>query len=202
MKVIINQIKNRKLFWLLGVAILIGSLSVSGATATSNETTSIVKKTGSQGDYFPMQNFRLEIDGVIQEGFKKISGIESETEIIEYKDGDDKEISGIESKTEIKDGDDMIIRKRPGRTKYSNLVLKRGFINDPMFWNWYQKVIKGVAERKSGSIIVLDRAGQEIGRYNFFGAWPTKWKGPVLDTKGDSHMIEEIELAVERIERA
>jgi phage tail-like protein len=144
-----------------------------------------VRKTGSQGDYFPMQNFKLEIDGVIQAGFKEISGIESETEIIE-----------------IKDGDDMTIHKRPGRTKYSNIILKRGFINDPALLEWYKKVVKGVTERKSGSVIVLDRAGQEAMRYNFFEAWPCKWKGPALDTKGDTHMVEELELACERIEKA
>jgi hypothetical protein len=34
-----------------------------------------IRKTGGQGDYFPMQNFKLEIDGVIQAGFKEIAGI-------------------------------------------------------------------------------------------------------------------------------
>ncbi len=79
------------------------------------------------GDYFPMYNFRVEIDGVIQAGFKEINGIESETEIIEYKDGDD-----------------MTVRKRPGRVKVGNLVLKRGFIADPKLRDWYERVVKGV----------------------------------------------------------
>ncbi|MDP3093880.1 MAG: phage tail protein [bacterium] len=48
-----------------------------------------------------------------QAGFKDISGLESETEIIE-----------------IKDGDDMTIRKRPGRTKYSNITLERAVFHD------------------------------------------------------------------------
>lgn len=142
-----------------------------------------IRKTGSQGDYFPTQNFKLEIDGVTAGSFKEISGIESETEIIE-----------------IKDGDDMTTHKRPGRTKYSNIILKRGFINDPAFWDWYKKVVSGTTERKSGSVIVLDRAGQEVNRYNFSEAWPCKWKGPALDTKGDTRMVEELELCVGSVE--
>ena len=39
-------------------------------------------------------------------------------------------------------------------------------------------------------------------RYNFFEAWPAKWKGFTLDGKGNDVNVEEIELAVEKIERA
>jgi len=145
-----------------------------------------VRKVGQgAGDYFPMHNFKVEIDGVIQAGFKEVSGIESEVEVIEYKDGDD-----------------MTVRKRPGRVKVGNLVLKRGFIADPKLREWYEKVVKGVTERKSISIIVLDRAGQEVKRYNLFEAWPCKWKAPVLDSKGDTHTVEEVEIAYERVEVA
>ncbi|MCM8832235.1 MAG: phage tail protein, partial [Candidatus Omnitrophica bacterium] len=143
-----------------------------------------VRKTGSQGDYFPMAaQFKVEIDGVTMAVFKEVEGIDIETEVIEYQDGND-----------------IILRKRPGRTKYSNIVLKRGFNADPTLREWYKKVVKGVTERKSGSIIVLDRAGvgQEIGRISFFNAWPTKWKGFTLDGKGNG-MIEELELSYEAI---
>ncbi len=165
---------------------LIESLTKFGA---GTELAKTIRKTGSQGDYFPMANFKLEIDGVIQAGFKEVSGLESETETIEYQDGDD-----------------GTVRRRPGPTKYQNIVLKRGFINDPALLEWYKKVTEGVTEKKSGSVIVLDRAGQEAMRYNFYGAWPVNLQGPALDTKGDTHqveglrVVEELELAYERIE--
>ena len=41
-----------------------------------------------------------------------------------------------------------------------------------------------------------------IYRYMFFEAWPSKWKGWSLDGKGNDVLVEEIELAVEKIERA
>jgi phage tail-like protein len=62
-------------------------------------------------------------------------------------------------------------------------------------------VIDGKVERKSGSIILLDDAAQEVMRYNFFEAWPCKWKGFSLDGKGSDVNVEEIELAVEKMEK-
>jgi phage tail-like protein len=138
-----------------------------------------------KGDYLPAHNFALEIDGVIKGGFKEITGVESEVEIIEYKDGDD-----------------PITRKRPGKAKYKNICLKRGFVKDPSLLEWYKKVLAGKTERKSGSVIYLDRENKEVLRYNFFEAWPCRWKAPELNAHSDTHVVEEIEFVVEKVERA
>ena len=58
----------------------------------------------------------LEIQGInndnkiIVGGFKSVSGMDSETEIVEFKQGND-----------------MVVRKKPGRTTYANIVLERGY---------------------------------------------------------------------------
>ncbi len=136
-------------------------------------------------DHIGSFNFKVEIEGVTVGAFRNVEGMDSETEVIEYQDGDD-----------------TIARKRPGRTKYSNVTLKRGYTNSDELWTWRKKVIEGVVERKSGSVILCDDAGDEIMRYNFYEAWPCKWKGFTLDGKGADVMVEEIEMAVEKIERA
>jgi len=135
-------------------------------------------------DHIGQFNFKVEIEGVTQGAFKNVEGLDSETEIIEYQDGDD-----------------IILRKRPGRTKYTNITLKRGYVNTDELWSWRKKVIEGKVERKSGSIILCADDGSEIMRYNFFEAWPAKWKGFNLDGKGNDVTVEEIELATEKIER-
>ena len=43
--------------------------------------------------------------------------------------------------------------------------------------------------------------GEEIMRYNFYEAWPCKWKGFTLDGKGTEVNVEEVELAVEKLEK-
>ena len=129
-------------------------------------------------------NFKVEIEGVTQGAFSRVDGVESKTEVVEYQDGED-----------------IILRKRPGRTSYSNIVLSRGYVNSEELWNWRKAVIDGKIERKAGSIILSGDDGSEIMRYNFFEGWPCRWSWGVLDGKGDGTAVEEIEIALERIER-
>ncbi len=135
-------------------------------------------------DHIGNFNFKIEIEGVTVAGFRNVEGLDSETEVVEYQDGDD-----------------MYLRKRPGRTKFSNIVLKRGYVATEELWEWRKKVMDGVVERKSGSVILCDDTNEAICRYNFFEAWPCKWKGFTLDGKGTDAMVEEMEICVERIER-
>jgi phage tail-like protein len=135
-------------------------------------------------DHLVSSKFKVEIEGVTVAAFTSFEGIESETEVIQFDDGDD-----------------LIVRKRPGRTHYANLVLKRGYINTDELWNWYKKVIEGKLERRSGSIISLADDGTEILRYNFFEGWPCKWKGFVFDANKRGTLFEEIEIAVEKVEK-
>lgn len=135
-------------------------------------------------DYVGQFNFKVEINGVTTGAFKAVDGLDSETEVIEYQDGDD-----------------LLLRKRPGRTKYSNITLKRGYVNSDELWQWRKRVMEGKVERKSGSIILCNDHGKEVVRYNFFEAWPCKWKGFSLDGKGTDTAIEELEFVVERWER-
>ena len=166
----------------LGLA-AIGSL----VFMTAGHAAKGVIKNPNQGG---QANFKVEIDGVMTGGFKEISGIESEVEVIEYRDGED-----------------MTIRKRPGGMKYGDITLKRGFTDNNDLWRWYQEVIKGQTIRKSISIIMNDYNGAVIGRYNFFEAWPCRWEGPELDSgriNGDPDFdmfTEKITFCVERMER-
>src|SRR5262245_48437497 len=136
---------------------------------------------GDRRDYTTIHNFNVEIDSVIVGGFKEVDGLESKTEIIEYKEGNEARM-----------------HKRPGKTNYTNIILRRGNLQTPELWEWRKKVVQGLTERKSGSIIMLaDDGTTEVGRYNFFEAWPCRWKGPAVASLGDTHTVEEIELAVE-----
>ena len=52
------------------------------------------------------------------------------------------------------------------------------------------------------SNIVLKRRGQEVKRWNFYNAWPSKWDGPDLNAEGNDIAIETLELAHEGLELA
>ncbi len=128
-------------------------------------------------------NFRVEIDGIAVAAFSEVSGLESETVVVEYRTGDSR-----------------VTRKLPGVTKYPNLVLKRGLTLDLALWKWRKTVVDGRAERRNGSIILRDDAGKDMLRFNFFEGWPCKWEGPAFNAKGSEVAIETLEIAHEGLE--
>ena len=137
-------------------------------------------------------HFLLEIQGIISYtkvivgGFKSVSGMDSETEIIEFKQGNDK-----------------VVRKKPGRTTYANIVLERGFTATDDLFEWRKNIEDGKIDRRSGSIVVLDQDGEsEVARYNFYEGWPCKWYVPDMDSDTSGMAIEKVEIAVEKVERA
>ena len=137
-------------------------------------------------------NFLLEISGItgdsktIVGGFKTLSGMDSETEVVEFKQGNDK-----------------VVRKKPGRTTYANISLERGFTATDDLWQWRKNIEDGLIDRRSGSIIILDNDGEtEVARYNFYEGWPCKWFVPDMDSDQSGMAIEKIEIAVEKVERA
>jgi phage tail-like protein len=143
-------------------------------------------------DLFGSYNFLLEIQGIIKDtkiivgGFKSVSGMDSETEVIEFKQGNDK-----------------VVRKKPGRTTYANIVLERGYTATDDLWQWRKNIEDGKIDRRAGSVIVLDQDGEtEVARYNFYEGWPCKWYVPDMDSDSSSMAIEKVEIAIEKVERA
>jgi phage tail-like protein len=129
-------------------------------------------------------NFRIEIEGVTQGAFLACDGLEATVDVIDFADGDN-----------------IMSHKRPGRTRYANIVLRRGLTTSDELWNWFRAVADGRIERKAGSIIVCGDDGSEVFRYNFFEGWPCRWKSLQLDATARATLVEELEIAVEKIER-
>jgi phage tail-like protein len=129
--------------------------------------------------------FTVEIDGIALATFSACDGLEARIDVVDFTDGSD-----------------TLARKRPGRARYANIVLRRGLTKNNELWNWFQSVANGIVVRRAGSIIVLDDAGSEAYRYNFYEGWPCRWKSLVLDAHKPGALVEEVEIAVEKIERA
>ena len=132
--------------------------------------------------------FGLEIDGVELARFTAVSGLGYESEIVSFQDT-------------LADGK-VITRKRPGRISFPDIVLKRGLSADNALVEWYQTVVDGQVERKSGSVVIYDQTSTEIGRWNFENGWIAKWSASDLDAGSDDIMIEEVTIAHEYMERA
>ena len=135
-------------------------------------------------------SFHVELDGVDIGRFKEASGVESETEIIEYKEV-------------TKDGK-MVIRKVPGAMKWADITLKKSIDMSRDLWEWRLEVEEGDidAARRDGSIVLYDSTHSEVARWNFMSGWPSKWKGADLNAGEDQIAVEEITITHEGLVRA
>lgn len=131
--------------------------------------------------------FALEVEGVEIGRFTSVSGLGYEAEVVTFQDT-------------LGNGD-IVTRKRPGRITYSDITLTRGLSADNALVDWYQTVLDGAVERKNGSIVMFDPAGDENGRWNFENAWISSWSASDLDAGSDEIVIEEVTITHEYLER-
>ena len=113
--------------------------------------------------------------------FTEVTGLELEIPPIEYRGG----------------AEDITVRKIPGLKKFSHLTFKRGITGHVGFWNWVVEAVNGKVRRTSGSISMLDENRQEVMRWNFDRAWPTKYTGPSLGAAKNEIAMETLVLAIE-----
>jgi phage tail-like protein len=142
---------------------------------------------GKRIDPYGQFNFIVEIDGIVVGGFSECSGLTTDTNIMEYREGNEQQ---------------GIARKLPGLMKTTNITLKRGWTQNTKLWEWRKKVIDGKTQRTSGTITLLDESRQPALRWNFRQGWPSKWEGPSLNGKTSEVAIETLEIANEGIELA
>ena len=134
-------------------------------------------------DPFLVSKFWIEIQGMTEAVFRECSGLTAETEVQEYAEG----------------GLNTYMHKLPGRTKFSNVTLKRGWSQSDELWKWYRKIINGTIERQSVSVVMYENkgqnAGREVARWNLDQAYPIKWQGPDFRSDGNGTAIETLVLA-------
>ncbi len=149
----------------------------------------MANKSGRDTDPLVGFNFGLELQGSITGYFTECAGIGSENEVIEHKVVNDK---GME-----------IVQKIPGRLKYQDVTLKRGVTQDMQVWDWRELVEKGRMDeaRKTCSIVMFDRNYEEVARWNFENAWPSKVTGPSVKSDSNEIGVEEITLVHELMDR-
>jgi phage tail-like protein len=124
-------------------------------------------------------SFRLELDGSSLGSFHSIDGLEVSIEVVEFREGNDPNP-----------------RKLPGNVSFPNITLKRGYVNPSFFENWVQEVRDAAPGfRKNLTLVVLNRRGAEVARYNLFECWPSSWKLSSENSKGNDAMTETLEIA-------
>lgn len=129
--------------------------------------------------------WRVEIEGVAIGDFQESTLPSIEIGVIEY---------GVGGKKSV--------QKRPGIVKYGNLKLKRGYSNDRTLQTWWENISKGQVDRRSVSLVQLDEVNTEVMRWNMFNCWPCKWNQSPAKAGDNNIFTEEVEFALEFMERA
>ena len=131
---------------------------------------------------YPIPKFHFQADwGGVRIGFTEVSGLDAETEVIEYRDGASPEYS----KT-----------KMPGMQKFPNLVMKRAvFASDNDYFSWWNTVALNTVERRSVTISLLNEKHEPVVVWRVKNAWPAKLSSTDLKADGNEIAIETIELA-------
>jgi phage tail-like protein len=128
-------------------------------------------------------NFLVESGGVLRAGFNECTGLNSESDAIDYREGNE----------------DIVVRKLPGLKKFGNVTLKRGVSVGQDFFEWRKTVTDGDIDRRDISIILLDEKRNEQVRYNLTAAWPVKWTGPEFKAGANEVAVESLELVHEGV---
>jgi phage tail-like protein len=68
--------------------------------------------------------------------------------------------------------------KIPGRLKYPDVVLKRGYTSDLSWYRWRKQVEDGqvTAARKDTTLLVQDQTGVTVTTVKLLRAWPSGYK--------------------------
>jgi phage tail-like protein len=137
---------------------------------------------------YPMPKFHYQVQwgSEFAIGFSEISGLDVETEVIEYRDGASKEYTKI---------------KMPGMQKYSNITLKRGtFKGNNEFFKWWNTVKLNTIERRDITIQLLNEEHEPVVTWQVKNVWPTKVQSTDLKSDGNEVAIETLELVHEGLE--
>jgi phage tail-like protein len=138
--------------------------------------------TGTRNDPYRAFNFRIEIDNLTVGAFSECSGLSSDGDAVDYREGTDIPLN---------------VRKLVGLRKYANVVLKRGYTQNTELWDWYTNIVNGIPDRRNGTIILMDEARNDVLRWNIENAWINKIEGPSFKANGNEIAMESVELVHE-----
>lgn len=133
---------------------------------------------------YPLPKFHFLVEwGAQSISFSEVSGLDAETEVIEYRHGASPEFSKS---------------KMPGMQKFSNVTLKRGvFKSDNDYYAWFNTVNMNKIERRDVIVSLLNEAHEPVMVWKIKNAWPTKIQSTDLKADANEVAIESMELVHE-----
>ena len=133
-----------------------------------------------QDQYWPLPKFYFSVDigDFTDLPFQEVSGLDVETEAIEYRHGNSPVFSAI---------------KMPGMMKFADVTLKKGVFNeDNEFYNWISEISLNTVTRVTVVIRLLDEEGNPAVTWTLQNAFPLKVTPTDMNSTGSEAAIETI----------
>lgn len=136
-------------------------------------------------DYYPPWGFYYKVDFSISEGstndarFQTVSGLSVEYDYESYKEG----------------GENRFEHKLPVRTKYTDLVLKRGMLIDSKIIKWFLDGFENrIFKPADVAVILMSERHEPVRTWKVANAIPKKWLVSDLNANESSIVVETMEL--------
>lgn len=135
--------------------------------------------------YYPPPGFYFRVEFNFSKNkhdtsFQSVSGLTVEYDIESYKEG----------------GENRFEHKLPGRTKYTDLVLKRGFLTDSEIIKWCLDAFRNrVFTPADVTVSLLNEKGEPLKVWSVVHAWPKKWSVSDFNAGENSVVVETLELS-------
>jgi phage tail-like protein len=136
-------------------------------------------------DYYPPWGFYYKVEFSISQNkkdarFQGVSGLSVEYDMDEYKEG----------------GENRFTHKLPVRTRYADLVLKRGMLTDSTVIEWFLKAFRDREFEPSDlSVILMNEQGEPLRTWKVVHAFPKKWLVSDFNSNESAVVIETLELS-------
>ncbi len=137
-----------------------------------------------KADYYPPWGFYYRVEfGISQKladvRYQSVSGLSVEYEYESFKEG----------------GENRFEHKLPVRTRYSDLILKRGMLTDSSVINWFNRAFRDRQfEPTDINVFLLNEKGDLLKTWKVAHAIPKKWLISDLNSTENAIVIETLEL--------
>ncbi len=137
----------------------------------------------------PYKNFKFRVswDNTAVAGLSKMTALKRTTEVIEWREA----------------GDNSVVRKLPGRSKFEPITLEAGLTHDTQFLDWANQVNNPQGDaamslknyRKQVTIEVLNMQGTPVMAFTLNRAWVSEFQAlPDLDANANAVAIQSIKI--------
>lgn len=129
-------------------------------------------------------HFKVEFNGITTQDtdfqFQSVAGLSVDIETEEFSEG----------------GENRFKHKFPVRTKFPNLVLKRGMVTDSKLIGWCRDAIESfLFEPVDLTVKLLNEENEPLVTWNVVHAYPVKWNVSDLSAEESKLVVETIELS-------